>query len=150
MLRLTASALALAAFTGAGCGRDEVGLPAACQAGSEQIAAALHAAPQRVALRDGTRLSSCVGLASQDGELQTVGATFTRVADDLARQMPARDAAAVQLGYLIGATRRGASETNGIHLELVRRLDQTVGLDGAPPHRRAAFQRGLAAGSRRG
>jgi hypothetical protein len=118
--------------------------------GSRAIATALSAAPKPVALRDGTRLSTCVERAREDADLQNLGALYTRVADDLRPQVEARDHAAMQLGYLVGATRRGANRTNGIHLELVRRLEQTAGLDGGPAHRRLAFRRGLAAGWRSG
>jgi hypothetical protein len=72
------------------------------------------------------------------------------VADGLAARIPSSDRAAIRLGYLIGATRRGAERTNGIHAELVRRLEQSVGVDGPPAARRAAFERGLAAGARTG
>ncbi len=60
------------------------------------------------------------------------------------------DAAALQLGYLIAAARLGAQRTNGVGLELQRRLEQSVGLDGPPPARRAAFERGDAAGRHSG
>ena len=66
------------------------------------------------------------------------------------RRVPASDRAAVQLGYLVGASRRGAKHTSGIHDELVRRLEQAVGVGGAPAARRAAYRRGLVAGERRG
>lgn len=79
-----------------------------------------------------------------------MGAIYTSTADRLARSAPADDAAAIRLGYLIGATRRGATHTAGIHLELVRRLEQAAGFDGLPPARRAALGMGIAAGRRSG
>ena len=60
--------------------------------------------------------------------------------------MDRSDEAALQLGYLIGAVRKGGGRTNGIHQELMRRVEQAIGLDGPPAPRRAAFDRGLAAG----
>lgn len=150
MPRRLVSAVAFVAICGAGCGDQAPSLPTACVEGTQPIAAALRAAPGKVALADGTRLSQCVERARQEGDVQTLGALYTRVADDLRARMETSEAAALQLGYLIGATRRGARRTTGIHLELVRRLEQTVGLDGGPAHRRAAFRRGLAAGSSRG
>jgi hypothetical protein len=60
------------------------------------------------------------------------------------------DTAALELGYLIGAVRKGARTTNGIHAEIVRRLEQVTGLDGPSPRRRAAYGRGLRAGERHG
>jgi hypothetical protein len=72
------------------------------------------------------------------------------VADGLAARAAASDTAARQLGDLIAAAGRGAARTNGVGVELQRRLEQTVGLDGPPPARRAAFERGRAAGRRTG
>ena len=88
--------------------------------------------------------------ARSDADIQTVGTVLTRTADALAGTMARSDGAALQLGYLIGAVRKGARHTNGIHQELVRRVEQAIGLDGPPARRRAAFDRGLAAGERSG
>ena len=146
------AALAAVALTalGAGCGEDDRPLPAACAEGPRPIARALEKAPAPVRLTDGTRLSTCVERAKSDADIQTVGSVFTRTADGLSAQLARSDAAALRLGYLIAAVRKGARHTNGIHLEMVRRVEQTVGLDGAPPPRRAAFAKGLAAGERSG
>jgi hypothetical protein len=140
-------ALAIAALGASGCGRDTPELPSACTRGESEIARALERAPGRAALGDGTRLSTCLNRARSDAELQTVGLLWTRVADGLARDVGRSDVAALRLGYLVGAARRGARTTSGIHEELVRRLEQAAGLDGAPPAHRAAYRRGLAAGS---
>lgn len=153
MPRRVASALAVVtlAVAGAGCSRGQApSLPDACTAGPRDIARALRSAPGVVTLAGQTRLSQCVRLARADADVQTLGASYTRAADDLARRTSASSRAALQLGYLIGATRRGARHTTGIHLELVRRLEQTPGVDGPPTSRRAAFDRGLAAGSLHG
>jgi len=72
------------------------------------------------------------------------------VASKLVEQVPRSDAAAVQLGYLVGASEKGAERTQGVGLELSRRLEQAIGIGGAPPARRAAYQRGLAAGKSSG
>lgn len=142
---LVASAAALA-MAGAGCGPREVAAPLECYDDPRAITAALDRAPRPVQLPGGTRLSECVRLARSDADIQSLGAAFTAVADDLARGLPASDDAALRLGYLVGATKRGAARTNGIHLELVRRLDQTVGVDGPPEPRKPAFVRGLGEG----
>jgi hypothetical protein len=141
---------AVAALAPAGCGDDEPDVPRTCLAGTGPVVNALEAAPGAVRLADGTRLSSCVIRARSDAQLQELGTIYTRVADGLAERMPGSDRAAVRLGYLIAATRRGARQTNGIHAELVRRLEQTVGIDGPPPARKPAFQRGTEAGERTG
>ena len=143
-------ALALATLAAAGCGEDDRPLPAACATGPGPAVRALTSAPGPVRLAGGTKLSSCVERARSDADLQTVGSVLTRTADELAGAMDRSDEAALQLGYLVGAVRKGARHTSGIHEELVRRVEQAIGVDGAPPPRRAAFDRGLAAGERSG
>ena len=146
-----AVAIVAAAAIAAGCTREPPApWPAACDAAPREIAAALRSAPGPVTLGGRIRLSDCVRHAQADADMQTIGASYTSVADDLARRATASSQAALQLGYLIGAARRGARHTTGIHLELVRRLEQTTGVDGPGPARRAAFDRGLAAGGLRG
>ena len=150
MPRVVAPALVVIALGGSGCADRERALPTACTEGGRAVAVALRAAPDPVALRDGTRLSTCVERARADAEIQNVGSIYTRVADELALQARASNVAALRLGYLIGAARRGARRTSGIHEELVRRLEQAVGLGGPTSDRRPSFNRGLAAGARTG
>jgi hypothetical protein len=140
----------LAAVALSACGSGG-GLPDPCRAMT--VADVLHAlrhAPGQVALADGTRLSTCVQRATGDADLQTVGATLTAAADRLARGMARSDAAALQLGYLMGATERGAARTPGVQAELSARMGQAAGFDGGPRARRAALLRGRAAGRRGG
>jgi hypothetical protein len=146
MSRVLPVALVALALGAAGCRTEDPKLPASCRDQPDRVAAALRVAPAPVRLPDGTRLSTCLRRARSDAELQDVGITFTHVADSLATRVAHSDAAALQLGYLIAAARLGAQRTNGVGLELQRRLEQSVGLDGPPPARRAAFQRGDAAG----
>ena len=134
----------------AGCGSKTTRPPASCLKGARVVEAALRAAPGPVSLAGGTRLSTCVYRAHSDSDLTTVGTIYTQVAGGLAAQVPRSERAAVQLGYLTGAVKRGASGTNGTAVELVRRLEQAAGLDGPPPSRRAAYARGIAAGARSG
>jgi len=150
MPRVLPVALLALALGAAGCRTAEPKLPASCRDQPERIAAALRVAPAPVRLPDGTHLSTCLRRARSEAELQDVGITFTQVADALATRLPHSDSAALQLGYLIAAARRGAERTNGVGLELQRRLEQTVPLDGPPLARRAAFERGGAAGRRTG
>ena len=114
------------------------------------MARALQAAPGQVALRDGTKLSTCLRRADSDAELQEVGLSYTSVASRLVQEVPRSDAAALQLGYLVGAAQKGAAKTQGVGLELQRRLEQAIGIGGPPTARKAAYQRGLAAGRRSG
>jgi hypothetical protein len=150
--RAPALACALAAVTlaSAGCGTGNRELPAACKEGARKVANALRAAPAPVRLEGGTRLSTCVHDARADADLQTIGTVYTQVADALAPRLPTSESAAIELGYLTGAVRQGASGTNGTATELVRRVEQAPGLEGPPPARRAAYERGIAAGRRSG
>jgi hypothetical protein len=146
-----AATLAAAAVLGAaGCDAADKPLSAACTTGADAIVKVLARAPAPVTLAGGTRLSTCVERARSDADLQTVGAAYTQVADALAARAPTSDRAALQLGYLVGATRRGGRRTSGVRAELIRRIEQAAGLDGPPPTHHAAYDRGLAAGERAG
>jgi hypothetical protein len=125
----------------AGCGANtQRALPSACTTkGPEPIAKALAAAPATVRV-DGVSLSSCFSRESNNADIQVMGGNLLAVAQrlhDTAASDPGGDAA-VQLGYLLGAARRGARST-GVHEELVRRLE-SEGI------RSAAFSRGRRAG----
>jgi len=146
---------AVAAFTLAatGCG-DPAPTPLAggCTAGPEAIIEALRAAPGRVALDDGTPLSRCVADGTDEGELQTVGIAFSHAAERLRETAETDPQAALRLGYLVGATQKGAARTNGVMAELVRRIEVTTGRtsDDASPAARRALQEGLTAGAESG
>jgi hypothetical protein len=143
----TALATAAALVLGA-CGQDTPPLSADCKAGAAPLAAALRGAPGHVALKDGSSLSDCIRHADGDAEIQEVSAGATSLADQLAARAGRSEGAAVQLGYLIGAARRGARDTGGIHAELVRRLESAGAA--VPAARQAAFERGLTSGARSG
>ncbi|MFL5913169.1 MAG: hypothetical protein ACJ768_21700 [Gaiellaceae bacterium] len=135
----------------AGCGRGGTAdLPSACNFadGASTVKSALARAPGAVTV-DGTPLSKCLGRDADAADVQSVGAAYVDTASDLAARVRANPhgAAAVQLGYLVGAVRRGASKTAGIHYELERRLDQEVnGID----TRSSDFVRGERAGEASG
>jgi hypothetical protein len=132
------------------CGAQEAPLDGACLESARAIERALDRAPGPVTLPTGTPLSKCVSQARSDAELQDAGAVFTRAADELADLAKAGDApSAMRLGYLIGAARRGAARTAGIHAELQRRLERT-GAYVQGPRIGAALARGLRAGERNG
>jgi hypothetical protein len=131
----------------AGCGDDEERVPAACMEGPAAVRAALADAPGPVRL-DGTPLSACLVEGASGGELQAVGTSFLQAASPLAREARENPGgrAALELGYLVGAARRGGS-TQGIHAELLRRLEQELaGVD----TRSRAFVRGERAGRNAG
>jgi hypothetical protein len=136
--------LALAVLAAGGCGKDnDKGFPSACPSDAEQVLAALSHAPSPVRI-EGVALSECLTKRSSPEQVQRVGATYVEAAARLsqsARTDPGgRDA--LRLGYLVGAAHRGASSTEGVHSELIRRLDQE--LRGARPS--AALRRGERAG----
>src|SRR5919202_2846393 len=113
MRRGCARGLAAAAVIAAGCGADPATPPDACLAGAERVTTALRAPPGQVRLDDGTPLSTCLRRARSDADLQQVGRVFTAAADGLALQASRSDTAALRLGYLIAAARRGARTSNG-------------------------------------
>ena len=138
------TALVLGACTSGGS--EE--LPQGCGAAPDEVRAALGAAPGRVELA-GTPLSGCLVKSSDPAEIQNVGAAYLTVASDLAGEAGGRREGeqALRLGYLIGAVRRGADRTQGIHSELVRRLEQeAAAIEGSS----AAYARGERAGRRSG
>lgn len=146
------AAFVLLALALASCGDSTPQLDGACTESPAAIERALRRAPRPVALTTGTRLSQCVSAARSDGELQTLGLTLTRTADALARRAEEGDQqAALALGYLVGAARRGAADTGGIHAELQRRLERAGAfLDEAGAAIAAALDRGVRAGTRTG
>jgi hypothetical protein len=139
--------LAGGALAAIGCGEDDRPLPQSCVQSAGPITTALRTAPRPVRLVDGTSLSACVERARSDADLQNLGSIYTQVADALAIRATESDQAALQLGYLVAAARKGAAHTSGIHDELVRRLEQAAGVSGVPPARRAAYARGVSAGA---
>lgn len=118
----------LAAGLAGACGQeDDARLPAACASDGGTVRVALAAAPRPVRV-EGEPISACLTRSSDAADVQEVGATYLRVASrlaDTARTRP-EGAEALRLGYLMGAVRRGAARTAGIHSELLRRLEQEV------------------------
>jgi len=120
-LALCALALALIAV---GCGQPSDTTPVACLEGKGAYLKALGAAPGEVKLRGETLISECLAENQKAGDLATVGTALVEAVTKLnaeARVEPGGDAN-LKLGYLLGAAERGASQTNGIHAELIRRL----------------------------
>jgi hypothetical protein len=150
MARWSRWTVVIAGLAVAGCGEHRGPVASTCTSGGEQILSTLRRAPAHASLPDGTRLSECVSHAISDAQLQNVGSSFIAAGDELVRRAPTDDGAAFQLGYLAGAAERGASETEGIARELVDRLDRFAGDGELSPPRRAAFDRGRAAGRKRG
>ncbi len=143
-----AAAAALAALI-VGCGNDVHHVPVACEDGTPKVRAALTKAPGDVRLESGTKLSDCFTRAAEPSDIQQVAAVFIGAAEGLAgdaRSKP-HSPAALQLGYLVGAMRRGTGRTQGIHYETRRRIEQElIGVQVRAPE----FVRGEQAGERTG
>jgi hypothetical protein len=77
---------------------------------------------------------------------------LTRAADHLPAEARTGDAgAALRLGYLVGAARRGARHTAGIHAELQRHIERAAAvLDGAGARLAGALAHGQRAGEATG
>ncbi len=116
----------MAALAAAGCGSrgDDAQTPVACLEGSAAYLKALAAAPGKVALGGETPIGNCLAENQSGGDLATVGEAMISTATALnteAREDPGGKAT-LELGYLVGAAKRGAEETEGIHSDLIRRL----------------------------
>jgi Tfp pilus assembly protein FimV len=147
----TLSRIALAAGAAAllaGCGDDPGPVPDGCTEGPAPLLRALRSAPGQVRLGD-ARLSDCLQKGADSGQLELVGTSFVDAASLLsppARRRP-NGGAALELGYLVAAAQRGGSRTQGVHDELLRRLDQELtGVDTRSP----AYLRGKLAGQTAG
>lgn len=149
--RLAPALLAGLALSGCTAG-DDPPLPADCLQGEEALEEALAAAPDPVRLGDGTAISTCVEMASSAADQQNVGILVVGVAEGLEEQAADGDeAAALRLGYLVGAVQRGAQRTSGIQLELAFRISRVAGALGDPsPEITGALTDGIAAGERTG
>jgi hypothetical protein len=145
-------ALALLMLVGGCGGSDPPRPPGACTASPQAVERALDRAPATVTLGDGARLSDCVAAARTNADLQSTGVVLLRVADHLAERARRGDArAAAALGYLVGATRRGAARTTGIQEQLKRRVEQAAAfLEAGGPGVAAALVRGMRAGEATG
>jgi hypothetical protein len=143
-----AAVLAACSLVAGGCGDDKERPAAACTEGAASVLTALNKAPAKVTV-GGRPLSRCLTDGSTADDVQLVGSAWVQAAGMLADRAARRPNSryALRLGYLVGAARRGAAHTPGIHNELVRRLEQeTDPFQG----RSAALERGERAGHRLG
>jgi hypothetical protein len=136
------AALLVVAAVLAGCGSQHKSLPAGCTEGPLAIQRALKTAPGPVKV-DGTPISGCFTHNATSDDLQILGTYMLAAAQGLADQANAGDrAAALRLGYLVGAAERGSAR-NGVSGELVRRLQAETDVQ---PGQRQALNAGLQAG----
>jgi hypothetical protein len=152
------SVLALLAIAAAsnGCGDPGDDTPAACLDGAGAYLGALGDTPGEVRLSGEVPISDCLAKNQTGGDLATVGTAMLNTATKLnaeARATPGNDAN-LQLGYLLGAARRGADATEGIHAELIRRLAAAARYSPdnrpLPPRFLRTYREGFDAGRTRG
>jgi hypothetical protein len=139
----------------AGCGSgDGADTPSACLAGRAAYLKALEVAPDPVRLAGETPISNCLVEDQAAGDLADVGASLVGTATALsaAAEGSSGGAQTLRLGYLVGAAEEGASETSGIHADLVRRIKASSSY--LQPRRSRQFDltyaRGYAAGRSEG
>jgi hypothetical protein len=145
--------LSVLAAVALGCGSaDEDSTPVACLNGAKPYSEALKSAPAAVRLDGNVPISGCLVHNQSAGDLANVGSTLVKVTTDLnaeARLEPG-GAPTVQLGYLVGAIARGGAETQGIHAELLRRIEAAALYSpaGKPPPEPFdhTYEKGYAAG----
>ena len=156
-MRRTWLFLPLAALAIAGCGSADQGeTPDACLSGPTYFASALEKAPGAVRLPGGTPISDCLVANQSTGDLTNVGDDLLGLATQLnarARRDPGGPAT-VQLGYLVGALTGAGSDSQGIHTELVRRIEAAALYSpaGKPPPQPfdREYRKGYAAGRQDG
>jgi hypothetical protein len=137
----------------AGCGPQEESAPPACLAPATAYLDALRAAPRPVLLDGSTPISDCLVPDQEPAELGQVGEGLVGAATRLnaeARRDPSGDAT-VELGYLIGAVQQGAAdsgatESGGIHTDLLRRLDSAARFNKGGEPLPASFERAFGEG----
>jgi hypothetical protein len=155
----TALGLALVAALVAlltGCGKSEATTPNACFEGAGAYGKALADAPGEVRVGGETPISECLAQNQDPGELAQVGEALVAAATRLnaeARSEPGGQAS-LELGYLLGAAERGAGETEGIHSDLLRRLEVAArfapGEQPLTPSFLATYRKGFDAGKENG
>jgi hypothetical protein len=154
--RLLAIAVLGLGLLAAGCGAPGDSTPVACLEGTGAYLTALERAPAEVRLDGETPISSCLAENQQGGDLATVGMATVTAATRLNSEARAKPGggANVQLGYLLGAAKRGVTNTEGIHTDLIRRLvvaaRYSPGDRPLPPAFYRAYRTGYAAGERDG
>ncbi|MFL5782694.1 MAG: hypothetical protein ACJ760_15355 [Thermoleophilaceae bacterium] len=132
----------------AGCGSEPSSqVPVGCKVAPSEVVRALAAAPGEVRL-GGRRVSECFAPGGEAGDVQALGLAIVPAAERLAPRARAhpRGPAAIQLGFLVGAVRRGA-ERGRVYAELERRVRlETTGVDTASRAYRSGLNAGLARG----
>ena len=148
---------AICALLLAGCGKSEQTqvAPIACLSGPDAYLTALEGAPDRVLLKGGTEISKCITPRQSGGEMATIGSDLVAATTTLNARALADPSGpwSLRAGYLVGAVEKAAWASNGIHTDLIRRLD--VAVNYVPPGTSRSIlepglDQGLEAGRTRG
>jgi hypothetical protein len=135
--------IAISVAVAAGCGGTTDSTPTACLEEPR-----IFSNPERSEVP----ISECLAENQSGGDLATVGAAMVTAATRLNAEARAERGgeATVQLGYLVGAAKRGEERTEGIHADLLRRLEAAAlyspGARPLPPAFRQAYREGHEAG----
>jgi hypothetical protein len=153
---LVLASIALAVLALGGCGVSEPLTPTACFEGARAYEKALSDAPGEVRVNGETLISECFAERQPGGELAEVGEALVETATHLnaeAREEPG-GRANLELGYLLGAAKAGSEATEGIHAELLRRLEVAAryapGTQQLPPEFLETYRKGFDAGRSEG
>jgi hypothetical protein len=155
-VRRAALLLIVLALVTAGCGSSDgaANTPTACLAPAATYVKALEAAPGPVRLSGSTPISDCLVEDQSAGELADVGTSLVKAASLLSAAAERHPGAeqALRLGYLVGAVEEGASQTSGIHTDLVRRIQAATRIltRGGRSSVARGYARGYEAGRRDG
>lgn len=146
-----ALAVPLVGFAVSACGETDPETPSACLGGQAAFRQALADAPDPVRLEGDVAISDCLPRNQGAGPQESVGRNLLLVASGLAEQgagSGGADEAALRAGYLVGAVKVGAEDSEGIHATLLDRVSSAASnhLDRAPAAVREAYEGGLAAG----
>ena len=120
--------------------------------GQDLYLAALAKVPGEVKLAGGTPISECLAENQSGGDLAPGRGSADREARPCSTAKPAAchpAPAALRLGYLVGAAKRGAESTEGIHSDLIRRLTVAARYtteEPLPPTFLSAYREGFDAG----
>lgn len=151
------STAAICALLLAGCGKsEETGVaPIACLSGADAYLTALEGAPNRVKLSGGTEISQCIAPRQAGGEMATIGSDLVAATTTLNAKALADPSGpwSLRAGYLLGAVEKAAWSSNGIHTDLVRRLEVAasyVPSGTSPEVLQPGLDQGLEAGRTRG
>jgi hypothetical protein len=146
----------LAALLLAACGSSEPTTPTACFEGAAAYEKALADAPGEVRIDGETLISECFAERQGGGDLAQVGEALVETATRLDAEARAEPggSANLELGYLLGAATAGAEATQGIHANLLRRLEATAqyapGGQALPPRFARTYREGFDAGKGQG